>query len=142
MKVENKVRPNQEQMAGFSEAGPDGPIYMVNLLRFKHKAEYQDGRATTLSGRGAYDLYVEGVSKLLAEVGGSIVFNSTVERLMLGEVEDLWDSIAIAMYPSRGAMLKMMMTDGMQEISAHREAGLEGQLNIETTSGEIPNPSV
>ena len=114
---------------------------MVNLLKFKDKAEYQDGRATDLSGREAYGLYAEGVSRLLAEVGGAVVFNGGVERLMLGEVEDLWDSIAIAMYPSRGAMLKMMMTDGMKDISAHREAGLEGQLNIETTSDEIPKLS-
>ena len=142
MEVENKVVPNQEQMAGFSEAGPDGPIYMVNLLRFKHKAEYQDGRETDLSGREAYGLYAEGVTKLLAEVGGSVVFNGGVERLMLGEVEDLWDSIAIAMYPSRGAMLKMMMADGMKDISVHREAGLEGQLNIETTPDGIPNLSL
>ena len=142
MEVENKVVPNQEQMAGFSEAGPDGPIYMVNLLRFKHKAEYQDGRETDLSGREAYGLYAEGVTKLLAEVGGSVVFNGGVERLMLGEVEDLWDSIAIAMYPSRGAMLKMMMVDGMKDISVHREAGLKGQLNIETTSDGIPNLSL
>ena len=141
MQVENRVVPNQKQMAGFSEAGPDGPIYMVNLLRFKDKAEYQDGRATDLSGREAYGLYAEGVSKLLTEVGGAVVFNGGVERLMLGEVEDLWDSIAIAMYPSRGAMLKMMMADGMKDISVHREAGLEGQLNIETTADEIPNLS-
>lgn len=141
MQVENRVVPNQEQMAGFEESGPDGPIYMVNLLRFKDKAEYQDGRATDLSGREAYGLYAEGVSKLLAEVGGAVVFNGGVERLMLGEVEDLWDSIAIAMYPSRGAMLKMMMTEGMKDISAHREAGLEGQLNIETTSDGIPKLS-
>ena len=56
---------------------------------------------------------------------------------MLGEVEELWDSVAIAMYPSRAAMLEMMMTDGMKEISAHRVAGLEGQLNIETTLNEF-----
>ena len=136
MKVENKVTPNEEQMAGFSEAGPDGAIYMVNLLKFKDKAVYADGRKTELSGREAYGLYAEGVSKLLAEVGGGLVFQGAVERLMLGEVEELWDTVAIAMYPSRGAMLQMMMADGMREISIHREAGLEGQLNIETTSDQ------
>ena len=59
---------------------------------------------------------------------------------MLGEVEELWDSVAIAMYPSRAAMLEMMMTDGMQKISAHRAAGLKGQLNIETTLNQL-NPN-
>ena len=110
---------------------------MVNLLKFKEKAVYEDGRQTELSGQEAYALYAEGVSKLLEDFGGKIEFNAQVERLMLGEVEELWDSVAIAMYPSRAAMLEMMMTDGMKEISAHRVAGLEGQLNIETTLNEF-----
>ncbi|CAN0605685.1 unnamed protein product [Ectocarpus sp. 12 AP-2014] len=50
---------------------------------------------------------------------------------MLGEVEDMWDSMAIAMYPSRQAMLNMMQSEKYQAIHVHREAGLAGQLNIE-----------
>ncbi|REJ64443.1 MAG: DUF1330 domain-containing protein, partial [Proteobacteria bacterium] len=60
-----------------------------------------------------------------------------VSRLMLGEVEDLWDTVAIAQYPSRAAMLEMMQLPEYQEISVHREAGLEGQLNIETCNAII-----
>ena len=51
---------------------------------------------------------------------------------MLGDVEELWDQIAIAMYPSRGAMLEMIQMPEYAEISVHRTAGLAGQLNIET----------
>jgi quinol monooxygenase YgiN len=61
------------------------------------------------------------------------MFNAKVERLMLGEVEELWDAVAIAMYPSRQAMIEMMQSDAYQAIHHHREAGLAGQLNIETT---------
>ena len=61
------------------------------------------------------------------------MFNAKVERLMLGEVEELWDAVAIAMYPSRQAMIEMMQSDAYQAIHQHREAGLAGQLNIETT---------
>ncbi len=136
MKVENAVDPNDEQIAGFFEAGHQRPIYMVNLLKFKQKAEYEDGRETSLSGREAYEIYAENVEKLLKKFGGDIEFNAQVERLMLGEVEELWDSVAIAVYPSRAAMLEMMQSPEMQEISVHRSAGLAGQLNIETTIAE------
>lgn len=132
MQVENSVYPNEEQINGFAQPGPDGPIYMVNLLKFKDKAEYADGRETQLSGQEAYALYGQGVSKLLVKHGGMPCFNAAVERLMLGTVEDLWDVVAIAMYPSRGAMMAMMQDPEMAEISQHREAGLAGQLNIET----------
>ena len=42
MKVKNKVMPNEEQLKGFLEEGYDEPIFMVNLLKFKDKAEYPD----------------------------------------------------------------------------------------------------
>ena len=44
MKVENKVMPNEKQMEEFLEEGNDEPIFMVNLLKFKEKAEYPDKR--------------------------------------------------------------------------------------------------
>ena len=132
MQVNNAVFPNAEQLAGFMEPGADGPIYMVNLLKFRERAEYSDGRETDLTGEQAYNVYGAAVSKLLVQFGGAPMFSASVERLMLGEVEELWDKVAIAMYPSRAAMLEMMQSPEMQEIGQHREAGLAGQLNIES----------
>ena len=51
---------------------------------------------------------------------------------MLGNVEELWDEVAIAMYPSRKAMLQMIQMPKYAEISVHRSTGLAGQLNKET----------
>ena len=42
MEVKNTVLPNEEQIKGFFEPGAPGPIYMVNLLKFKPKAEYAE----------------------------------------------------------------------------------------------------
>lgn len=133
MQVMNKVYPNKEQIKGFMEPVSEGPICMVNLLKFKEKAEYEDGRDTDLTGREAYALYEEGVKKLLQEIGGGIGFEGDVERLALGEVEELWDVVGLAVWPSRGAMFKVMQSPEMQAISVHRSAGLAGQLNLETT---------
>jgi len=132
MNVENAVMPDQEQMAGFMEPDDGAPVYMVNLLKFKEKAEYADGRETDLTGKEAYLLYTTGVVNCLAKVGGHLSFDADVRRLTLGSVEELWDMVAVAMYPSRTAMLQMMQLDEMQEIGHHRAAGLAGQLNIET----------
>ena len=133
MQVVNKIYPNKEQIKGFMEPVSEGPICMVNLLKFKEKAEYEDGRDTDLTGREAYALYEEGVKKLLQEIGGGIGFEGDVERLALGEVEELWDVVGLAVWPSRGAMFKVMQSPEMQAISVHRSAGLAGQLNLETT---------
>ena len=136
MKVENKVIPSEEQMKGFVEGDIDSPISMLNLLKFKEKAEYEDGRTTDLTGREAYQIYALAVAKLVENTGGKVLFGAEVSRLMLGEVEELWDTVAIAQYPSRRKMLEMMMSPEYAEISVHRTAGLKGQLNIETKNHE------
>ena len=135
MEVKNDVKPNQSQMDAFLEGDTDTPISMVNLLKFKEKAEYEDGRDINLSGKEAYMIYAKEVKDHLKKVGAEMMFGGEVSRLMLGEVEDLWDNVAIARYPSRKAMLEMMMDSDYQESEKHRSAGLLGQLNIETKEG-------
>ena len=132
MKVENAVTPNEKQLAGFLEGDIETPIKMVNLLTFKDKAEYADGRQTNLSGKEVYQIYANEVQGHLEKVGGKSIFFGEVQRLMLGEVEELWDWVAIAEYPSRKAMLEMIMNSEYQKSEEHRSAGLAGQLNIET----------
>ena len=132
MKVENKVMPNEKQMEEFLEEGHDEPIFMVNLLKFKDRAEYPDKRESNLSGKEAFAIYSKEVEGHLEKVGGKPIFGSEVTRLMLGEVEDLWDQVAIAMYPNRKAMLKMISDPDYIKSAQHRVAGLAGQLNIET----------
>ncbi len=133
MEVTNEVFPTDpEQFTKLMEKGPDGPIFMVNLLKFKEKAEYEDGRETDLSGRDAYMIYGRTVSDILPKFGGRAVFAADVTFLSLGKVEELWDEVAIAMYPARADMVRMSMSDEWREASVHRSAGLKGQLNIET----------
>ena len=119
------------------EPGPDGPVFMVNLLSFKERAEYEDGRETDLTGREAYNLYGQAVSGLIQDYGGEIVFVGDVTFLSLGQVEDLWDEVAVAKYPDRAALLAMSSSPGWQEAAVHRTAGLAGQLNIETVGNSF-----
>tara|TARA_B100001175_G_scaffold317915_1_gene337518 strand:+ start:7659 stop:8066 length:408 start_codon:yes stop_codon:yes gene_type:complete len=132
MKVENKIMPNEDQINEFLENPEIGPISMVNLLKYKKIAEYKDGRDTSLTGEEAYSLYAAEVINFVKKYGGEFIFSGKVSRLMLGEVEDLWDAVAIAKYPNRKAMMDMTMDPGYQKIHVHRDAGLKGQLNIET----------
>lgn len=137
MEVKNAMMPNETQLKEFNEQKEDKPIFMVNLLKFKKLAQYPDKRETNLTGQEAYAIYGKEVVEHLAKVGGKPIFGGNVERLMLGEVEDLWDQVAIAMYPSRKAMLEMISDPDYIESAQHRVAGLEGQLNIETSVEEI-----
>ena len=132
MKVENKLRPNAKQMAGFLLGDTKTIIHMVNLLTFKNKADYKDGRQTDLTGEEAYRIYAKEVQEHLRKVGGKMIFSGEVSRLVLGEVEELWDWVAIAEYPNKKAMRSMIMDKEYQKSEEHRSAGLAGQLNLET----------
>ena len=132
MNVTNQVHPSPEQAKTFFGGEDDGPMCMVNLLKFKDKATYADGSEPELSGREAYLRYGAGVQACIASVGGKSRFSGRVTDLMIGEVEDLWDMVAIVEYPSRAAMLQMVQSAEYQAITKHRDAGLAGQLNIRT----------
>ena len=111
MKFENKVIPSEEQLNGFLENPDLGPISMVNLLKYKNKASYEDGRNTNLTGEEAYGLYAIEVINLVEKYGGEFIFAGKVNRR---------------------AMFEMTMDPEYQKIHIHRDAGLAGQLNIET----------
>ena len=133
MQVINEVFPTDPAVVQeLMKPGPDGPIFMVNLLKFKEKAEYEDGRASDLSGRDAYMIYGRAVTGILPKFGGKAIFAGDVTFLSLGKAEELWDEVAIAMYPKRADMVRMSMSAEWQEAAVHRTAGLKGQLNIET----------
>lgn len=133
MQVFNDIYPaDPAQIEALREAGPEGPVFMVNLLKFKDSAEYEDGRTTTLTGREAYQIYGRAVTQILPMFGGQAVFAADVSFLSLGRVEELWDEVAIAAYPDRGAMVRMSFSPEWRDAAVHRTAGLKGQLNIET----------
>ncbi|MES2721747.1 MAG: DUF1330 domain-containing protein [Pseudomonadota bacterium] len=132
MNVVNAVLPPMQQAMEFFGAPEEGPFVMVNLLKFKPKAEYADGADAHLSGREAYARYGEEVAKLVEALGGRIHYSGEVTGLMIGEVEELWDMVALAEYPSLAAFREMAMSPEMAAIEHHRKAGLAGQLNIKT----------
>ena len=132
MKVINKVLPDAEQAAAFFRGEDDGSFVMINLLKFNESAQYPDGSDTHLTGAEAYARYGRAVRAHVEAVGGKTGYAGPVTGLLLGEVEELWDMVALAEYPSRAAMMAMIQNPEYQKIARHRAAGLAGQLNIRT----------
>jgi uncharacterized protein (DUF1330 family) len=138
MKVVNQVYPTFDQLMPVSEDPTPGPIAMVNLLKFRDKAQYQDGRSDDVSGREAYMRYIAEMGPIVEAAGGRFLFSGNVERLVIGEVEELWDAVGIAEYPSRIEFHRIATSPEVQAIGVHREAGLAGQLLILTIGDVFP----
>lgn len=130
MKVENAVLPRGEQLQALLAAKADGPIVMLNLLKFHPRARYEDGDHG-LTGAEAYGLYGVEVTKLVLKLGGRMIYFGPAEAVTIGDVTPNWNSVALVEYPSRAAFVQMAMSPEMEKIAHHRKAGLEGQLLIQ-----------
>jgi len=132
MKVENAVYPTADGIQALARDTSSGKIAMLNLLKFREKAVYKDGRADDISGREAYQRYSNAMTKIVEREGGRILFAGRIAGVVIGEIEGVWDVAAIMEYPSRAAFQRIVTLPEVQEIGVHREAGLEGQLLIMT----------
>ena len=100
----------------------DGPVWMVNLMKYRDVADYADGRESTISGREADDLYTP--LGPLAAVGAEIVFAGEVEQQLLGDAP-IWDRVGVVKYPTRRSFIEMQSRPEFQTSHAHKDAGME-----------------
>jgi uncharacterized protein (DUF1330 family) len=138
MRVVNHVYPTFEQLMPLAEDPTPGPIAMLNLLKFRERAEYSDGRRADLTGREAYMLYAAQMGRIVQAAGGRFLFSGDVGRVVIGEIEELWDAVGVVEYPSRREFQRIATAPEVQAIGVHREAGLLGQLLILTTGMALP----
>ena len=133
MEVENAIYPGPTGLEALAASAPVGPIVMINLLKFREQASYNDGRPDNISGREAYLRYGAAMQKIVESAGGRFLFSGPVHGLVIGEVGELWDMVALVEYPSCQAFQRIVASPEVQKIGVHREAGLAGQLLIMTT---------
>ncbi len=119
------VDPEYAERLASTPPDQDGPVWMVNLMRYRERAEYADGRATDLTGQQADDLYAPFDS--LAAVGAEIVFFGEVETQLLGD-GPAWDRIAVVKYPTGRAFVDMQMRPEFVEHHVHKDAGMAATI--------------
>ncbi|HTO59142.1 MAG TPA: DUF1330 domain-containing protein [Pseudomonadales bacterium] len=122
--------PNPERIAAFLDNDDPKPVVMVNLLKFKARADAPD---EGLSGAEAYMRYGAAMTTLVQSVGGRIIWSGRVTDMVIGESDVDFDVVALMEYPSRRAFAQLVRDARVQEISVHRTAGLQGQWLFATT---------
>lgn len=129
------LQPTTDQISRFTKDQHDGPIVMVNLLKFRERAEYKPEDpeyGDDISGAEAYQRYGADVSKLTEdpEIGITTIYSGKTAGFLIGEGD--WDMVLLARYPSRAHMARMMRDPRYQSAHRHRVAGLLHQDLIET----------
>jgi hypothetical protein len=121
---------NHEYLATwFEREDPGGPMWALNLMKYRNVADYEDGRETTLSGAEADDVYAP--HEQLRAVGSRVVLVAPVLHQLVGD-DTVWDRIAIAQYATRMAMIEMNMREDFQDAHVHKEAGMESTIVMAT----------
>jgi len=133
--MKNVLQPTGDQVRAFRDRQTGETVTMLNLLKFKDKAIYEDGRSSDLTGEEAYQLYGRVFAKIMFPRGARVVYSGEVRGALIGEGSDLWDAMFIVEYPSTQVMLDMFRDEEYQKGQLHRAAALEGQLLIECGSG-------
>ncbi|HTO42419.1 MAG TPA: DUF1330 domain-containing protein [Rhizomicrobium sp.] len=121
------VMPRDDQIEALAQSTEDGPIVMVNLLRFRDTALYAPELAEAgeqLSGRDAYRRYGATALACVLETGGTITWGGRQELVMIGGPDDVWDEVMCVRYPSRTAFLEMTARPDYRAALYHRDAGL------------------
>jgi len=114
----------------------DGPVWMVNLMKYRDVADYTDGRASTISGREADDLYTPLES--LSGVGAELVFVGDVEQQLLGDAP-IWDRVGVVKYPTRRSFIEMQSRPDFQRQHAHKDAGMAETIVIGCQPLDVPS---
>lgn len=120
--MQGYVDPTKETFAAFRGNDRAGPIHMLNLVRFKETATYEDGRKAT--GAEAYAAYGRDSFPVFSRLGGRIVWRGHFELMLIGPAEERWDECFIAEYPSVAAFVEMIRDPVYREAVKHRQAAV------------------
>ena len=72
----NVLQPTTEQVRAFRDRATGEPIQMLNLLKFKEVAQYENGEQSDLSGQAAYEIYAAGFRRVMEPKG--FVLHTTI----------------------------------------------------------------
>jgi hypothetical protein len=117
-------------------ADEDGPVWMVNLMKYREVADYGDDGGPTISGREADDLYTPRES--LGAIGAEIVFAGDVDQQLLGD-ETVWDRIGVVKYPTRRSFIDMQSRPDFKRQHAHKDAGMQQTFVIGCQPMTVPD---
>jgi len=116
------IRPNKEQFLDLMNAPDEGPVVMLNLLKFKPR-----------EGASEYNKYGGAVVQMVEATGGKVLWMGKVDQTLIGPVDEAWDAIALVQYPSRKAFVEMTSSKDYDAAHQHRESGLERTLVLACT---------
>lgn len=127
--IDLSIDPTADQVRALRDNGRDGPVVMLNLLKFQAVAVYPDDTdEAPCSGAEAYARYQHAFTVTVGAISNAeVLYDGPVDQVfigMAGTPETDWDKVLIVRYPTRGHFLAMMADADYRQALVHRYAGL------------------
>jgi uncharacterized protein (DUF1330 family) len=120
------ILPNREQIKALLASEHDGPVIMLNLLRFSE------------GGRESYLRYADNMGGMVRERGGTMRFAGRSLTTVIGEDGESWDAVALIEYPSIKDFIEITSSPAYDKIKGDRESGLESQVLVALAERAAP----
>jgi uncharacterized protein (DUF1330 family) len=116
-------------VSGLEQMDHQGPVVMVNLMRFRERSLDGDG-----SGWDAYLRYSALTVPMIKARGGTLLWTGDAKAVALGvETGNQWDYLALVYYPTVAAFIDMMTSaDYETSCDPHRTNGCVEHVIIAT----------
>jgi len=99
---------NMQAIKELSSFPNDGPLHMINYLKFK-KVDEVSGR----DGREIYKEYMERAIPFFQKINAEITFKAKPALTIIGpEDEESWDEVLIVTYATKNDFLKLIQMEG------------------------------
>lgn len=142
MSTKSHLAPHPAIAQAFFKKPIDGPIVMLNLLKFRAEADYSstpelrpDGGR--ISGQEAYQTYMAKIEDLFAKMGSVLQFMGKAEAFLIGPESEQWDAVLLVKYPDKNAFLAFASNEIYLQNSGHRTAALADSRLLPMRPGSI-----
>lgn len=116
---------NPAQMLEFKSNADQGPVVMLNLLKFKTE---EDDKGKT--GEELYAEYVKLASPIVNKHGGTLVWSGAPTEQIIGDMDYDWDLVFLVSWPKRQNLLDLSEDPEYQAVSHLRKEGLKRSMLI------------
>jgi len=116
---------NPSALAAFAMNADEGPVVMINLLKFREEAADGDG-----TGAEAYARYAELAAPFVVRHGGQVVFSGQAHEQLIGDTDYDWDMVLLVSWPKRQNLLDLAGDEEYEKIAHHRTNALERAMLI------------
>jgi len=136
------LEPTDDSARLLFQRGIDGPVLMLNLLRFRERADYSESPELAppqpISGREAYDRYVRHTIPFLEESGGSVALFAVGGHYFVGPAGERWDLAMLIQQASVSDFFAFASNTAYLAGVGHRTAALEDSRLLPLVHQPLP----